>query len=189
MLECGTCGVIYRSRQHWYGNPGPESIVMEEVRHIWPEVCLPATSIQITICFHIWFLIDFPMCMFACMDTCMDSCIHPHTHVRTHAFTEKWLKSAQTSQCVKHQVWSSYKPPSSYSFCPHGLTFMWWGCCGLCFWHKATKLAHSFCFCSCVCFSLYDPFSCILFHKFFQQLSTFSLCSSSLTGPFNYISL
>ena len=27
---------------------------------------------------------------------------------------------------------------------PHGLNFTWCGCCGLCFWHKATELAHSF---------------------------------------------
>ena len=33
----------------------------------------------------------------------------------------------------------------------------------LCFWHKPTELAHSFIFCSCVYFCLYDPFSCILF--------------------------
>ena len=46
VLECGTCGVIYRSRQHWYGNPGPEGIVMEEVRHIWPEVHLTVLSIK-----------------------------------------------------------------------------------------------------------------------------------------------
>ena len=24
---------------------------------------------------------------------------------------------------------------------PRGLTFTWWGCCCLCFWHKPTKLA------------------------------------------------
>ena len=27
---------------------------------------------------------------------------------------------------------------------PHGLTFAWWGCCGLCFWNKPTELAHCF---------------------------------------------
>ncbi|KAL8583835.1 hypothetical protein ACOMHN_040304 [Nucella lapillus] len=37
VLECSTCGVIYRSRQHWYGNPEPESVVLVEVRHIWPQ--------------------------------------------------------------------------------------------------------------------------------------------------------
>ena len=36
----------------------------------------------------------------------------------------------------------------------HGLTFTWWRCCGLCFWHKPTELAHSFLFCSCVYFCL-----------------------------------
>ena len=47
-------------------------------------------------------------------------------------------------------------------------------------WYKLTKLAHSFLFRSCVYFSLYGPFNCISFHKFSQQLSIFSLCSSGL---------
>ena len=63
---------------------------------------------------------------------------------------------------------------------PHGLTFIWWGCCSLCLWHKPAELAHSFLFCSCVCFCLCGPFNCISFHKFSRKLSTFSLCSSSL---------
>ena len=71
---------------------------------------------------------------------------------------------------------------------PCGLTLTWWGCCGLCLWCKPAKLAHSFWFYSCVCFCLYGPFNCILFHKFWQ-LSTFSLCSYGLIGPFNYISM
>ena len=54
------------------------------------------------------------------------------------------------------------------------------GCCGLFFWHKPTKFAHSYFIFSCVYFCLYGPFSCISFHKFSQKLSTFSLCSSSL---------
>ena len=61
---------------------------------------------------------------------------------------------------------------------PRGLTFRWWGCCDLCFWHKPTELAHSLLFCSCVCFCLYGPFNCISFYKFSRQLSAFSLCSS-----------
>ena len=60
---------------------------------------------------------------------------------------------------------------------PRELTFMWWGCCGLCFWHKPTELPHSFLLCSCVYFCLYGPFNCISFHKS-RQLSAFSLCSS-----------
>ena len=63
---------------------------------------------------------------------------------------------------------------------PCGLTFTWWGCCSLCLWHKPTELSHTFFFCSCVCFCLYGPFNCISFHKFSQQLSAFSLCSSDL---------
>ena len=30
------------------------------------------------------------------------------------------------------------------------LTFMWWECCGLCYWHKPTELCHSFLFSSWV---------------------------------------
>ena len=56
---------------------------------------------------------------------------------------------------------------------PHGLTFTWRGCCGLCLWHKPAQLAHSFLFSSCVCFCLYGPFNCFSFYKFSQQLSAF----------------
>ena len=35
MLECPHHGVIYRSRQYWYGNPDPESVVRTELKHIW----------------------------------------------------------------------------------------------------------------------------------------------------------
>lgn len=35
VLECPHHGVIYRSRQYWYGNPEPESVVRTELRHIW----------------------------------------------------------------------------------------------------------------------------------------------------------
>ena len=55
----------------------------------------------------------------------------------------------------------------------------WWGCCDLSLWHKPTELAHSFVFCSCVCFCRYGPFNCISLHKFSRQLSAFLLCSSS----------
>ena len=61
-----------------------------------------------------------------------------------------------------------------------GLTVSWWGFYGLCHKHKLTKLAHSFLFCSCVCFCLYGPFHSISFHKFSRTLFAFSLCSSGL---------
>lgn len=38
ILECKNCGIIYRSRQYWYGNPDVENVVHEEVAHVWPEV-------------------------------------------------------------------------------------------------------------------------------------------------------
>ena len=59
---------------------------------------------------------------------------------------------------------------------------MWWECCSSCPWYEPAELAHSFLFCSCVCFCPYGPSNCISFHKFSQQLSAFSLCSSGLTS-------
>jgi len=40
VLECQKCGVIYRSRQQWYGNTDPEyqGVVHTEVAHVWPGV-------------------------------------------------------------------------------------------------------------------------------------------------------
>jgi len=40
VLECVNCGVIYRSRAHWYGNMEPEKtgLVQTKVKHVWPEV-------------------------------------------------------------------------------------------------------------------------------------------------------
>lgn len=36
VLECASCGVIYRSRQYWMGNQDPESsVVRSEVKHVW----------------------------------------------------------------------------------------------------------------------------------------------------------
>ena len=58
-----------------------------------------------------------------------------------------------------------------------GLTFSSWECYGLCQGHKPTELAHSFLFRSCVCFCP-CPFNCISFHKFSEQLSALSPCSS-----------
>uniref|UniRef100_A0A3P9KYE5 Zinc finger, FYVE domain containing 1 n=1 Tax=Oryzias latipes TaxID=8090 RepID=A0A3P9KYE5_ORYLA len=37
VLECPNCGVIYRSRQYWYGNQDPvETVVRTEIQHVWP---------------------------------------------------------------------------------------------------------------------------------------------------------
>lgn len=40
VLECQKCGVIYRSRQQWYGNTDPEhqGVVFTEIAHVWPGV-------------------------------------------------------------------------------------------------------------------------------------------------------
>ena len=71
---------------------------------------------------------------------------------------------------------------------PRRLTFMWWECWGICFWHKPAELAHSFLFCSCVYFSLYSLFNCISFHKISWQLSAFSLCSSCFISALMFFS-
>ncbi|GFY72984.1 zinc finger FYVE domain-containing protein 1 [Trichonephila inaurata madagascariensis] len=39
ILECAKCGVIYRSRQYWYGNQDPwETSVRTEICHVWPDL-------------------------------------------------------------------------------------------------------------------------------------------------------
>lgn len=36
VLECASCGIIYRSRQYWVGNADPESsVVRPEIKHVW----------------------------------------------------------------------------------------------------------------------------------------------------------
>lgn len=41
VLECNQCGIIYRSRQYWYGNKEPteQTVVRTEIHHVWPGVC------------------------------------------------------------------------------------------------------------------------------------------------------
>lgn len=42
LLECSKCGIIYRSRQYWYGNKDPwEACVRTEICHVWPEDLSP----------------------------------------------------------------------------------------------------------------------------------------------------
>ncbi|KAL0969148.1 hypothetical protein UPYG_G00223150 [Umbra pygmaea] len=39
VIECPHCGVIYRSRQYWFGNQDPvDTVVRTEIQHIWPGV-------------------------------------------------------------------------------------------------------------------------------------------------------
>lgn len=45
VLECPECGVIYRSRQYWFGNEDPvKTVVRTELRHAWPGVRLGFTT-------------------------------------------------------------------------------------------------------------------------------------------------
>lgn len=44
-MDCPVCGVIYRSKQYWYGNNDPEkTVVYTETKHIWPGMDLPSSS-------------------------------------------------------------------------------------------------------------------------------------------------
>ena len=38
VMECPHCGIIYREREHWFGNEGPERSknIHMEVSHMWP---------------------------------------------------------------------------------------------------------------------------------------------------------
>ncbi|KAK3743024.1 hypothetical protein QZH41_009283, partial [Actinostola sp. cb2023] len=37
ILECSECGVIFKSREYWYGNRDPvETVVRPEIKHVWP---------------------------------------------------------------------------------------------------------------------------------------------------------
>lgn len=39
MIECPNCGVVYRSRQYWFGNQDPvDTVVRTEIEHVWPGV-------------------------------------------------------------------------------------------------------------------------------------------------------
>lgn len=37
VIECPNCGVVYRSRQYWFGNQDPvNTVVRTEIEHVWP---------------------------------------------------------------------------------------------------------------------------------------------------------
>lgn len=47
VIECPNCGVIYRSRQYWYGNQDPvDTVVRTEIQHIWPGVREPSCHLN-----------------------------------------------------------------------------------------------------------------------------------------------
>ncbi|XP_064484872.1 zinc finger FYVE domain-containing protein 1-like isoform X2 [Ornithodoros turicata] len=49
VLECPGCGVIYRSRQYWYGNKDPtETVARKEIVHVWPEQQPPLAEVTNT---------------------------------------------------------------------------------------------------------------------------------------------
>lgn len=47
ILECSVCGIIYRSRQYWYGNRDPvETVVRTEIQHVWSGGCIVLQGTQ-----------------------------------------------------------------------------------------------------------------------------------------------
>ncbi|CAN7999614.1 unnamed protein product, partial [Ixodes hexagonus] len=45
VLECPSCGVIFQSRQYWYGNKNPEETVARtEITHLWPGEKSPSAE-------------------------------------------------------------------------------------------------------------------------------------------------
>ena len=39
VIDCPNCGVVYRSRQYWFGNQDPvDTVVRTEIVHVWPGV-------------------------------------------------------------------------------------------------------------------------------------------------------
>ena len=79
--------------------------------------------------------------------------------------------TVQKIRAVSHYDWFAWLPPLG----PRWLTFTWWGCCGMSLTQTDRACPLSFLFCSCVCFCLYGPLSCISFHKkFYRHLSAVS---------------
>ncbi|KPM11553.1 zinc finger domain-containing protein 22 [Sarcoptes scabiei] len=48
VLECQFCGIIYRSRQYWYGNKEPteQSTIQKEILHVWEDEPSPNQCVQ-----------------------------------------------------------------------------------------------------------------------------------------------
>lgn len=53
VIECPNCGVVYRSRQYWFGNQDPvNTVVRTEIEHVWPGVSLLAGWSLCMCCSH-----------------------------------------------------------------------------------------------------------------------------------------
>ena len=135
-------------------------------------LCLPPSPLSPSLFLCVTFLPSYLLCLCLSLTVCLSLSVSLPLSV--------WLS---VPPVVCRTVLFTYALMTlTLISCPHGLTITWWGCCGLCLWHKPTKLAHSFLFCSCVCFCLYGPFNCISFHKLSRQLFAFSLGSSGLNS-------
>lgn len=38
VIDCSHCGVIYKSREFWYGNNTEDIAIRKEITHLWNEV-------------------------------------------------------------------------------------------------------------------------------------------------------
>ena len=91
---------------------------------------------------------------------------------------------------VFHSINSPDNSPLSHSvlpvsFLPHWsfqlyislCTFTWWGCYGLCLWHKPTELAHSFSFCATMYCVTHEQMSWTEANKRPDRFNTHMVCS------------
>lgn len=59
VIECPNCGVVYRSRQYWFGNQDPvDTVVRTEIVHVWPGVRTVGF-----LCFSLSRVVQFFMCV------------------------------------------------------------------------------------------------------------------------------
>jgi len=38
VIDCSRCGVIYKSRQYWYGNNSEDIVIRKKITHVWNMV-------------------------------------------------------------------------------------------------------------------------------------------------------
>ena len=102
-------------------------------------------------------------------------CAHGHVFA---TFRRRFSTNIKGNRVKKK---SCVSPPTLFFFShpfdsSRVLTFTWWGCCGLCFYHKPTELAHSF-----------FLYSVLVFISVFMALSTvFQSINSPDNSPFSH---
>ena len=109
------------------------------------------------------------------------------THIQNSVYvtTELELKQSSTIRpCSRSPLpRGNQRTCTSPDPSPHGLTFSWWECYGLCARHKPTKLTHSF-YSVLVSVSVFMALSTVLHSINSPDNSAFSLCTSGLILPY-----